>query len=259
MRTSLQDDAGRDLSGLPAPGSGLVAHFKELRLRLFKSILAVILGTVVAAFFVDPIFQFLLKPIAPYIPGDKKLVILSPLEPVVIYLKIAVVAGIFIVIPYILYQLWAFVAPGLYVQEKRLVAPFLILGTLFFTGGAAFGFFVFLPMTMKFLVSMTPAQVAVEYSVERYFSLMVHFLLAMALIFELPLVIALLSMIGVVTTRMLKRFRRYAIILAFVISAVVTPTVDPYSQVFMAVPIIVFYEIGILLSWLLRKKEKQSI
>ena len=160
--------------------------------------------------------------------------------------------------PYILYELWKFIAPGLYPKEKKFVLPFVFFGTAFFAGGAAFGFYVFLPITFQFLLKVLPAEVNAQFTVERYFSLVTQMILAMGIIFELPLVLAILSLAGIVKTAMLKKYRRYAIIVAFIVSAIVTPTVDPYTQTLMALPLILFYEFGIWFAWITEKRRGRS-
>lgn len=251
-------DPGEPIDPIDAQRFTLIEHLTELRKRIGWSLVAVIIGTCVAGYFVDEIFHFLVQPITPHLPPPGKLIVLSPLEQVVAYLRIAVISGVFLSSPAIFSQVWAFVAPGLYPREKKFVLPFIFFGTAFFIGGAAFGFYVFLPMTFKFLVGVLPTDVMPQYTVEKYFSLVTQLLLAMGIIFELPLVIGMLSLAGFVTTAQLKKFRRYNIVLSVVLSAILTPTVDPYSQMLMAAPMIVFYELGIWFSWVTEKRRKQS-
>jgi len=236
----------------------LFEHLSELRSRLLRALIAIALTTGVTFFFVDEIFHFLVRPILPYLPEPKKLIVISPLEQVIAYLKIAVMGGIFAASPIILYQVWRFVAPGLYPNEKKMVLPFVFLGTIFFLGGAAFAFWVFLPITFHFLIGVLPGDVIPQFTVERYYSLVTQFLVAFGLVFELPLILSLLSLAGVVTTKVLKRFRKYAIIGAFVVSAIITPTVDPYTQTLMAMPLILFYEIGILFAWFTERRRQKD-
>ena len=236
----------------------LIEHLTELRKRVGWSLLAVAIGTGLTAYFVDELFHFLVTPILPFLPPPGKLIVLSPLEQVVAYLRIAVISGVFVASPAIFAQIWGFVSPGLYPREKKFVLPFIFFGTAFFIGGAAFGFYVFLPMTFKFLVGVIPADVMPQYTVEKYFSLVTQLLLAMGFIFELPLVIAMLSLAGIVTPAQLKKFRRYNVVLAVVLSAIITPTVDPYSQLLMAAPMIVFYELGIVFAVLTDRRRKAS-
>lgn len=232
----------------------LIEHLRELRTRIVHALLALIVCTGVTAYFVSDIFVFLVQPILPFLPEPKQLMVTSPIEQVVAYLKIAVVSGLFLALPFVLYQVWKFIAPGLYAHEKRLVVPFIFFGTLFFVAGAAFGFFVFLPKTFEFLTQLLPAQVKAEFTVENYYGLVTHLLLGFGVIFELPLILAMLSLLGVISSVGLRKYRRYAILGAFVISAFITPTVDPYSQTLMAAPIVLFYEIGIWFAWVVDRR-----
>ena len=172
----------------------LIEHLSELRKRVGWALVFVIIGTCCTFYFVDPIFHFLVQPITPYLPPPGKLIVISPLEQVVAYLRIAVISGMFLASPGIFLQVWGFIAPGLYPQEKKFVLPFIFFGTLFFIGGAAFAYYVMLPATFKFLVAVLPVDVTPQYTVEKYFSLVTQLLLAMGIIFELPLVIAMLAL-----------------------------------------------------------------
>lgn len=253
----------------PPPASGandetdeqrftLLEHLSELRKRLVRMMLSVAAATAVTGYFVDHLFHFLVRPILPHLPEPKKLIVVSPIEQVVAYLKIAVISGVFLAAPALLYQIWAFIAPGLYPREKKFVLPFIFFGTLFFIGGAAFGFYLFLPMTFEFLVGVLPVDVMPQYTVEKYFSLVTHLLLAMGIIFEMPLVLGMLSLAGIVSHAQLKKFRRYNVVIAFLVSAFLTPTVDPYSQTLMAAPLIVFYEVGLIFAWFTDRRRARS-
>lgn len=236
----------------------LIEHLRELRTRVLHSLLALIICTGLTAYFVSDIFVFLVQPIMPYLPEPKQLMVTSPIEQVVAYLKIAVVSGLFLALPAVLYQVWKFISPGLYAHEKRLVVPFIFFGTAFFVGGAAFGYFVFLPKTFQFLMELLPKEVKAEFTVEKYYGLITHLLLGFGLIFELPLILAMLSLLGIVSSVGLRKYRRYAVLGAFVISAFITPTVDPYSQTLMAAPIVLFYEVGIWFAWLVDRKRTKA-
>jgi sec-independent protein translocase protein TatC len=142
-------------------------------------------------------------------------------------------------------QLWLFVSPGLYGHEKRWVIPFVVLGTLFFGGGGAFAFYVVLPIGFSYLAGSIPASIEAQYSVEVYFSLITNLILAFGVVFELPLVMWILSAAGLVDPKVYKKLRRYWIVVAFVIAAILTPP-DPFTQILMAVPLLFFFEIGVL-------------
>lgn len=183
-----------------------------------------------------------------------KLVVLSPLEPFFAYLKIAIVIGLFLACPIWLWQAWKFVAPGLYSHEKGFVLPTVISGSALFVGGGAFAYFVLFPMMFDVLVNqMMPESLSSAFTVDKYLGLLLRMTVAFGVVFELPLAITLLSMVGVVTPDGLKKYRKYAVIIAFVAGALLTPA-DPMSQVAMALPLIIFYEIGIISSSIVHKR-----
>ncbi|MBU2537283.1 MAG: twin-arginine translocase subunit TatC [Proteobacteria bacterium] len=170
------------------------------------------------------------------------------------YLKLSLVAGIFLASPVIFYQLWRFIAPGLYQHEKRVVLPFSMLSSLFFFGGAAFGYFVVFPPAFKFLLGYSNDFLSPMPTVKEYFSLCLRLLIAFGVIFELPIFMVLLAKMGVVSAAFLSKHRKYAILLSFVIAAILTPTPDVINQCLMAVPLIVLYEVSIVAVWLLGRK-----
>jgi len=177
-----------------------------------------------------------------------KLVVLSPLEVFFAYLKIALVVGLFLACPIWLFQAWAFVAPGLYAKEKKVVLPVVLSASALFVAGGLFAYFVMFPVMFDFLVNqMLPQTLAASFTVDNYIGLLLRLTVAFGVVFELPLAIAMLASIGIVTPKGLRRMRKYAIIVAFVLGAFLTPA-DPVSQLLMAGPLIIFYEIGIILA-----------
>jgi sec-independent protein translocase protein TatC len=182
-----------------------------------------------------------------------KLVVLSPLDIFFAYLKIALICGLFMACPMWLYQAWAFVAPGLYASEKTVVLPVVVSGSVLFIGGGMFAYYLMFPMMFDFLVNqMMPDTLSASFTVDNYLSLLLRLTVAFGVVFELPLAISLLAMVGVVTPQSLAKGRKYAIVIAFVAGAFLTPA-DPLSQIMMAGPLIVFYEIGIILARFLGK------
>ena len=220
-----------------------LAHLGELRRRIIWSAVAWAAGVVVCFEFAPHIFTFLRRPLEGL--GAQKMIVLGPMEMFFTYIKLAVAGGLLLASPFILLQLWLFIAPGLYPSERRWVVPFVASGTGFFVGGAAFCFFVVLPLTFRFLADMVPLQVEAHYSVALYFSLVVQLVLAFGIVFELPLVMTVVGAAGIVSSAQLARFRRYWLVLAFVIGGVLTPTPDPFTQATMAVPLVLFFELGI--------------
>ena len=170
------------------------------------------------------------------------------------YLKLSLVAGLLLASPVIFYQIWRFVAPGLYQHEKRVILPFTLLSSLFFFGGAAFGYFVVFPPAFKFLLGYSNDFLSPMPTVREYFSLCLRLLIAFGVIFELPIFMVLLAKMGLVSAAFLNRHRKYAILLAFVIAAILTPTPDVINQCLMALPLIVLYEVSIVAVWLLGRK-----
>ncbi len=166
----------------------------------------------------------------------------------------ALVSGILLASPVIFLQIWRFVAPGLYHHEKKIVLPFSFLSSVCFIGGAAFGYFVVFPPAFKFLTSYTTEYLTPMPAVKEYFSLSLRLLIAFGVIFELPIFMVLLGKIGVVNTALLKKHRKYAILLSFVIAAIVTPTPDVVNQLMMAIPLVVLYEISIVAVWIFGRK-----
>lgn len=189
--------------------------------------------------------------------GDK-LVVLSPLEPFFAYLKIALVCGLFLACPIWLYQAWRFVAPGLYSNEKKAVAPVIASASFLFIGGGLFAYYAMFPVMFDFLVNqMMPASLTGSFTVDNYLGLLLRITVAFGVVFELPLALAMLAAVGIVSAAGLRKYRKYAIVLSFVAGAFLTPA-DPLSQLMMAVPLVVFYEIGVILATIMEKKRAAS-
>jgi sec-independent protein translocase protein TatC len=220
-----------------------IEHLAELRRRLLYCVAVVFVAALVCLSLAPEMFEWLRGPLMGL--PHQKLIVLSPLELYVTYLKLAVLAAVFAASPFVLLQLWLFVAPGLYPQEKRWIAPFVVFGTLFFIGGGAFAFYVVLPLGFKYVLAMMPETIESQYSVAIYFSLVTQLMLAFALVFELPLVMWILSAAGIVEPRTYSRIRRYWIVAAFIVAAILTPP-DPITQCLMAAPLLTFYELGVI-------------
>lgn len=230
----------------------LLEHLWELRTRLIRSLLAMVLAFSVMLPFGSRLSSFLREPAKPYL-GTGSFAQLKPMEIFVTDLKVSLFAAIFLAAPVIFFQAWRFVAPGLYRSERRLVLPFVFFSTLFFTSGAAFGYAVILPFAMQFLLGFATEEVQSTISVAAYLSDVTRLLLAFGAVFELPLAIFFLARAGIVTAEGLSEFRKYAVILIFVVSAILTPP-DPVTQVGLALPLIGLYEIGVLTARIWGKK-----
>ena len=182
-----------------------------------------------------------------------RLVVLSPLEPFFAYLKIAFVIGLFMACPIWLFQAWQFISPGLYIHERKFALPVIVSGSFLFVGGGAFAYFAMFPVMFDFLVNeMMPASLVSSFTVSNYLGLLLRITVAFGVVFELPLAIAMLAMVGIVTPEILQKFRKYWLVISFVLGAFLTPA-DPISQMMMAVPLVAFYEIGILAAKLVGK------
>jgi sec-independent protein translocase protein TatC len=235
-------------------------HLRELRKRLGRALLGVALGTALVGGFVEKIFHVLMQPILDSLPENQRaLHYTSYIEPFMVYLKVAVYGGIFVAVPWVLYQLWQFIAPGLYKREKRVVVPFLLFGTLLFYTGAAFCYRLVMPAAFPAMAAIAnDPSLSPVLTMSEQLSLVLAMLLGFGVVFEVPVVIAFLSMIGLVHWRTLTKFRRYAIILNVVAAALLTPTGDPLNLALMAVPMVLFYEIGIILARILGKKREEE-
>jgi len=221
------------------------AHLEELRSRLIKCFIAVGVGFLISYGFKQQIFDILTEPLMRSMnPGDHLIFTNLP-EAFFTLLKAAFISGIMLASPVLLYQFWMFVAPGLYDREKRLVMPILFLSTLFFVGGALFGYFIVFPFGFDFFLSFANESIRAMPSMKEYLGFSAKLLLAFGLVFEMPLVITFLSRLGIVSIQFLKKSRKYAILLFFIFAAFLTPP-DVVSQLFMAFPMMLLYEISII-------------
>jgi sec-independent protein translocase protein TatC len=219
-------------------------HLDELRSRLIRVVLALLVAFVVCWAFRDPIFHFLTQPLRESHP-DIKFIFTSPSEALILKMKMAFFVGIFAAAPYLLYQVWAFVSPGLYQHEKAYAVPFIASGTLFFLGGAAFGHYYLFPMTFRFLVEFGGTDMQFLPKVGEYYTFYSWFLLGLGIVFQLPVVIFVLARIGLVTPGFLMRKFKYAVVISFVVAAIITPTPDIVTQSLLAFPMLGLYLLGV--------------
>jgi sec-independent protein translocase protein TatC len=235
------------------PKMTFLDHLEELRRRLMVSIAAVAAGFLLCWYFAEPIFAKLQEPLTKFLaPGDK-LAYTRLTAPFFLYMKVSFFAGIFLAAPVILYQLWLFIAPGLYKRERRLAAPFILFGTVFFVIGGYFGYRFLLPATCSFFVE-TGKQFKQMVTVDDYFSFASTIILACGAVFETPILIFFLARLGIVTPAFLMQKFKYAVVLSFIIAAVVTPTPDMVTQAALAIPMILLYLIGVGVAFLFGKK-----
>ncbi len=234
------------------PKMTFLDHLEELRRRLVISFIAVAVGFLGCWAFADTIFGYLQRPLQQYLPPGDTLAYTRLTAPFFLYMKVAFFAGIFVAAPVILLQLWLFIAPGLYKKERRLAAPFIILGSLFFILGGYFGYRYLLPSTCAFFVE-TGKQFKQMVTVDDYFGFASVIILACGVVFETPILIFFLARLGIVTPAFLMQKFKWAVVLSFVISAVVTPTPDMVTQAALAIPMILLYLIGVGVAFVFAK------
>jgi sec-independent protein translocase protein TatC len=232
-----------ELAGTEQP---FVAHLVELRDRLIKAMVAV--GVVAAVLFVYPgpgaLYDILAAPLVAHLPKGATLIATSVISPFMVPLKILLMAAFLVALPVVLYQLWAFIAPGLYAHEKKLVLPLVVSSTLLFFVGVAFCYFFVFGRVFAFIQSFAPKSITAAPDIEAYLSFVLTMFLAFGCAFEVPIVVVVLARMGFVTVAKLKEFRPYFIVLAFVVAAVITPP-DVVSQLSLALPMCLLYEAGI--------------
>lgn len=236
------------------------AHLEELRDRLVKCVAAVGIGFAVAYGFKEKLFEILCRPLIRALQSGDKLIFTGLTEAFFTYLMVAFIAGLIVAAPVIIYQFWMFVAPGLYKKERIALLPAIFLSTVFFVGGSLFGYFFVFPVGFKYLLGFASETIRPLPTMKEYLDFAIKMLLAFGLAFELPVVLTLMARLGIVTVDMLKKVRRYSIVLAFVVGALLTPGPDVISQLMMAVPLVVLYELSIVGARLFgRKTEVESV
>lgn len=232
-------------------------HLEELRKRLIVCFIAVGVGFVLSYGFKEKLFQILTRPLIRVMQTGDKLIFTGLPEAFFTYLKVAFLSGIILAAPVIFYQFWMFVAPGLYDKEKRLMVPVVVLSTVFFVGGAFFGYFIVFPYGFKFFLGFASETIRPLPSMREYLGFASKLLLAFGVVFELPLIITLLAKLGMVSVSFLKKNRKYALLLFFIGAAILTPP-DVVTQIMMALPLILLYEISIIGARIFGKKSSEE-
>jgi sec-independent protein translocase protein TatC len=244
MADSDKPDNVDELAGTEAP---FVSHLIELRDRLIRAVIAI--GIAFAALAVWPgpagLYDLLAAPMLAHLPKGATLIATNVISPILVPLKITLMAAFLVALPVVLYQLWAFVAPGLYSHEKKLVLPLVITSTFLFVVGVAFCYFLVIPGMSKFIQAFAPASITAAPDIEQYFGFVLTLFMVFGIAFEVPIAVVVLARMGVVSIEQLRQWRGYFIVGAFIVSAVVTPP-DVISQLSLAIPMCILYEIGIL-------------
>jgi sec-independent protein translocase protein TatC len=232
-------------------------HLDELRKRITHAVSALLVGFLIAFAFIDKVFAFVYQRLTKSIPGGK-LIFTEPSEAFFLWMKIALVTGVLISSPYIMWQVWLFIAPGLYAKEKRLAIPFVICSSGLFVAGAAFSHYVLFPAAWAFFSGFSNEYMEFMPRVAPVWDLYVKLLLGMGLVFQMPVLMFVLARLGIVTAGFLLRNIKYAILLIFIAAAILTPDASPVNQVLVAAPMIVLYLVGIIVAWLFGKSKKSD-
>ena len=234
-----------------------ISHLVELRTRLLRIVSGVLLVFVALSPFSNPIYSMLAGPLTRHMPAQSSMIAIDVLSPFLTPLKFTLVLAVFITIPWILYQIWAFIAPGLYQKEKRLALPVLISSTLLFYCGMAFAYFVIMPIFFAFITSTAPEGVAVMTDINRYLDFVMTIFFAFGVAFEVPVATVILVLTGIITPEAMAAKRPYIIVGAFVVGMLLTPP-DVISQTLLAVPMWLLFEIGIFVSRLLLRRRGEA-
>jgi sec-independent protein translocase protein TatC len=230
-------------------------HLEELRQRLVRALIYLAGGFAVCWGFHEQIFRFMTEPMRKAGFTDR-FIYTSPAEALMLYMKMAFFVGIFLASPFVLYEIWAFIAPGLYKHEKKWAIPFVGMGTFFFVSGAVFGHYVLFPMTFRFLYTFGGPDMQFLPRIGEYWSFYSWFLLGLGLVFQIPVIIFVLARLGLVSARVLARGWKWAVLGSFVMSAVITPTPDIVTQTALAAPMVGLYLLGVLVAAVFGRKRQ---
>jgi sec-independent protein translocase protein TatC len=237
------------------PKMSLTEHLTELRKRLTNSLIAVAIAFLGCYFFKDRLFDIITRPLIHALPEKSYLIYTGLTQAFFTYMKISFFAALILTSPFIFYQVWKFVSPALLPREKMYVIPFVLSSTFLFVGGILFGYFVVLPPAFAFFVSFNNQYLQAMITFNDYLSLFVKFLLGFGLSFQLPILIFFLAKLGIVTDKLLSKNRKYAILLIFIVAAILTPSPDALSQILMAIPLLFLYEVSIFIAKFTSKKK----
>lgn len=232
----------------------LVEHLIELRHRLMLIIGAILICFLILAPFAQSIYTFIARPLLLALPNNSTMIATDVVAPFFIPLKVALMSAFLITLPNTLYQIWAFIAPALYQNEKRLIAPLIFSSVVLFILGMAFCYFLVFPIAFQFFAGRTPQGVSMAPDISSYISFIIHMFLAFGIAFEVPVAVVLLNRMNIISLQTLKSIRRYIIVLSFVVSAILTPP-DILSQIMLALPMILLYELGI---WVCRFNQQNT-
>ena len=233
-------------------------HLDELRKRIVRSCLAIAFGVLVTFYWIQPIFNFILAPTRKALPPGVKLIYTEPGEAFSLYITVALIAGVVVAAPFIMYQVWMFIAPGLYSNEKRLAIPFVVFTTAGFVLGAAFNHYIAFPFMMAFFASFNTVDLAFMPKLEEVFGLYSKMLIGMGIVFQMPTVVYFLAKMKLITARFLASHFKYAFLIIFIVAAVITPTGDMMTQTIFAAPMVGLYLLSIVIAWVVGPKRLKA-
>jgi sec-independent protein translocase protein TatC len=236
----------------------VLEQLEQFRKRLIRSAIAVLVGMLVAFAFIERIVTFVLAPARSMLPAGSRLIYTEPIEAFSLYIDIALIAGAVLASPYVLYQFWLLIAPALYSRQKRFAIPFVALTSVGAVAGAAFSHYIVFPYMIRFFGTFSSADVAFLPRAENTFDLYVKMLLGMIVVFQIPTVVFFLAKMRLVTARFLWRNTKYAILIIFIVSAVVTPSSDPWNQTIFAAPMIALYLLSIGIAWIVTPRRTEA-
>jgi sec-independent protein translocase protein TatC len=242
--------------GEPLAEGTLISHLLELRDRLLRAVIAVVVCFVPLTFFQNELFSAIARPLIDKLPEGTSLIATSVVAPFMAPLKLSLIMALFIAMPYVLYQVWAFVAPGLYRHEKRFALPLVVSSIVLFYAGVAFAYYIVFPLMFQFLASTTPDGVKMMTDISNYLDFVLLLFFAFGIAFEMPVAVVLLVATGLIKVEALSRNRGYVVLGIFVLAAFLTPP-DAISQSFMAVPMYLLYELGILFARMVQRQRAE--
>lgn len=238
----------------------LSAHLDELRITLIRCLIAISITSGICLFFSKQLYFLLIQPLTIVLPPGSNIIATHPIEAWWVYVKVGMMAGCFLSLPYVCVLLWKFIAPGLYAREKKIVLPLAVSFGILFILGAAFGYLVVFPIGFEALVAFVKdSPIHFLPTMQNAFSFSASMLLAFGLVFEVPLLVIGLTSTGLVSYQRLASLRKYNIVIALIIGAILTPSVDPLSQILMAIPLLILFEVGMAISWVIYRSKKNLI
>ena len=227
-------------------------HLEEMRWRIIYSLIGIVVGTIIAWIFIDQLVDVVL--LKPARDSGAHLQNLRPFGQLFLFVEVAIIVGVVISIPNIFYQLWKFISPALKQNEKKYILSIVIFSSVCFLTGIAFAYFVMLPLALKFAEQFGSSSIKNQFSIEEYMNIIISIMLAAGIVFELPMISFFLTKLGILTPAFMKRYRKHAIVIIMFLAAILTPGTDPVSQIILAVPLVLLYEISILISKYSAKK-----